>query len=265
MPDGRVEESNVMDSLVNAIVLRKMALTEGDYLLVFLSGALGRVQAVVRRASMAGPIDARFEPFTLGELSLYRRRGERIRRVHSFDILRSHAELRADLNLFCRASYLTELLDRSTVENAEAREEFALLLKAFVLMRSGGDVELVCRWFETRLLDIAGVGLDLTRCALCLTEGTERGSLSLQHGGLLCESCSPSEAPPLSPGSLTVLRRIQGTALPKLRGIRLREETMKELKDSLQTVIIQWLGTELKSVRFMETIIEPRLGQGVSL
>ena len=253
-----------MEPLVNAIVLRKRALSEGDYLVVFLVPEWGRVQAVVRRTSSAGPIDARFEPFTLGELCLYTRRGERIRRVHSFDILRSNAELRTDLDLYCHASYLTELLDLSAMENAEARDEYGLLLKSFSLLQSGGNVTLVCRWFELRLLDLAGVGLDLSRCAGCRVEEMDRGTLSLERGGLLCEGCSPPNTPVLGPGALTVLRRIDGTDDPKLRDIHLPEQTMSELKHSLQTVVTHWLGTEPKSIRFMRTIARTASGQGVT-
>lgn len=250
-----------MDQIHTAIVLRRRSLSEGDFLLVFLTKEMGRLNAVVRRRSNAGPMDARFEPFTMGELLLSPRYGENLQRVYAFDMIRAHDMLRKDLELFAQASYIAELLDLSLMESNDTQAEFFLLLKAFSLLDVGSPAELVSRWFEMRLLGMAGLRMDLSRCAVCQNLPCGKTTLSLDRGGLLCERCMDRTAPSLGLASLRILRRIHDSDTPKLQGIHLSMEIRNELRHVLQQVIVGWLGLRPKSIYFMETIS----GQGEPL
>jgi DNA repair protein RecO (recombination protein O) len=251
-----VMPSDLTSSLhqTEAIVMRTRLLGENARIITFLSPLLGRVEGVDRGhfAAMA----ARYEPFTLGELVLTSRKRGGLHSVDSFEIVQTHDALRTNLEVLCRAWYLTELVERTSQENQSAEKEFDLLLQTYGQLVTAVDPECVCRWFEIQLLRIAGVGLILDRCAVCERDMGLRMKVSLESGGILCETCSPDRTPLLSKGTIMTMRRLSMEPLARAGSVKATRKTMTEMTGALRALLASWLGELPRSVDFMDEVIQ---------
>jgi DNA repair protein RecO (recombination protein O) len=75
--------------------------------------------------------------------------------------------LREDLVRTTYASYLVELLDRFTADEDKHRGEYDLLANSLGWLEKTADILLVARYYELRLLGLAGYQPRLFRCVSC--------------------------------------------------------------------------------------------------
>jgi DNA repair protein RecO len=80
-----------------------------------------------------------------------------------------------DLAKIALGSYMLELADALTSEEAEATDAYHILARALETL-GGGTVTLALRQsFELNLLRVAGFGLDFARCRICGPDAYARG------------------------------------------------------------------------------------------
>ena len=160
-------------ALVNtdAIVLRTYNLAEADRIAVCLTRSAGLVRAVAKGARrMKSRFGAALEPFTLIRLAFYERENRELVSISTAEILKSHFNLAAQLEVSEVLAYMGELVGEFAPPH-EANEKLFRMVTACVeaLELSPASARLVLRYFEVWLLRLAGLFPDIRSCAECGT------------------------------------------------------------------------------------------------
>jgi DNA repair protein RecO (recombination protein O) len=248
---------------VEAIVIRRRDWGEADRMLTLYTREQGKIQAVAKGARKPASRKS-------GHVELFIRTRLLIARTRSIDIvtqaetIESYLPLRESLEASSLAHYFCELLDRFTGEAEADQALFDLLSLGLGWLCEADDVRLVSRYYELRLLDLAGFRPELHHCPTCgkQLEPTDCFFGPMQ-GGVLCPDCGHDrrDAIPLSLAAFKVLRYGQTRDWNRFRRLRLTPALHIEVENVLHRYLLFVLERNLKSVDFVrqlrrETTIE---------
>jgi DNA repair protein RecO (recombination protein O) len=248
---------------VEAIVIRRRDWGEADRLLTLYTRERGKIQAVAKGARK--PTSRKS-----GHIELFTRTKLLIARSRSIDIItqaetsEAYRRLRESLETSTLAHYFAELLDRFTGEAETDHALFDLLSLALAWLCEADDSRLVARYYELRLLELAGFRPELHHCPSCRKQLEPLKSyFSSAQGGVLCPTCGAGrrDAFALSLKAFKVLRYGQTHAWDQFRRLRLTSSLHAEIEKALYHYLLYVLERNLKSVEFLrqlrrEAIIE---------
>ena len=241
---------------VEAIVIRRRDWDEADRLLTLYSREQGKFQAVAKGARKPSSRKA-------GHLELFSRSRLLVARTRSIDIITQaetiepYVRMRESLESSTLAHYFAELLDRFTGESESDQGLFELLSQALMWLCEPHDASLVARYYELRLLELAGFGPELHRCPRCDRKlEPVRNYFSPSFGGVLCPECGQDrrDAFPLSLASFKVLRYGQTHTWSEFRRLRLRPELQAETENVIYRYQLFVLERNLKSADFLRQL-----------
>ena len=244
-----------------AIILRHADLGEADRLLTIFTPARGKLRVVAKGARKpASRKGGHVELFTRSTLLVARARNLDI--VSQAETVEVYRALREDLLRSTYAHYIVELLDRFTSDEQESAELYDLLADTLSRLCDAEDPALLARFYELRLLTLAGYQPRLFDCARCGKPLREIESESPPYGfdcgrgGVLCDECAPHsrEALPLSLAALKVLRHAARVEWPAFAALKLRPLVAREVEQTMQRYITYILERNLKSVEFLRTL-----------
>ncbi|MDX1613558.1 MAG: DNA repair protein RecO [Candidatus Promineifilaceae bacterium] len=236
-----------------AIILRRRDFGEADRMLTLYSRERGKIQALAKQAR---------KPQTRksGHVELFMRtnfliaRGRSIDLVTQAELIEPYTALREDLVRTTYASYLVELLDRFTAEEDADPRKYRLLSDALGWLAATDNHLLAARYYELRLLALAGYQPRLFQCVACGEAVVEQDQFfSAELGGVLCPDCHERDrrAQSISAAALKVLRYLQPRAWEAVRMLHLRRELHSELEAVMHYYLRYILERELKSVDFL--------------
>ena len=242
-----------------AICLRLFDYGESDRIVTFCTTGFGKIRGIAKGAKRSRKRFANsLEPFCLSHILFTRRGPDSLAMIDSSEVISHFPVIRADLDKTLRASYLIDLTDQFLPEDKKSEAVFGLLHAFLRLLEDQPATESLLRFFEIRLLKLAGYDPTLDRCLLC---GTPVGTASAHRffsadGGLTCLSCRPDSAGgvPLSLGTIRTLLLGRDMPVEKLGQIRLSGQSADESRQLLAHFIRHLLGRELKSLHVLNEI-----------
>ena len=179
-----------------AIILRRADLGEADRLLTIFTPARGKLRVVAKGARKpASRKSGHVELFTRSTLLIAKARNLDI--VSQAETVEAYRALREDLLRSTYAHYIVELLDRFTGDEEEGAELYDLLADTLSRLCEAENPALLARFYELRLLTLAGYQPRLFDCARCGKPLREIESESPPYGfdcgqgGVLCDECAP--------------------------------------------------------------------------
>ena len=176
-----------------AIVLRARDYAESDRIVTLLTREFGKLSGIAKGAKASRRrFERKLEPFSHVNL-FFRRRPQGqlvfITRAEPGDAMPT---LEDDLAKIALGSYMLELADALTSEEAEAADAYQLLMRALGALGGGATSLALRQAFELKLLAAAGFGLEFARCRICgLTEADGGGAVYfvIARGGIVCVRC----------------------------------------------------------------------------
>jgi len=249
-----------------AVIIKKTKLGEADRILTLYTPNLGKIQAVAKgvrrpRSKMAGHL----ELLTHSQVSLAR--GRNLDTVTGSQTIDGFFPLKSDLELISYALYIVELVEQFTADHDENRPLFELLLKTMHRLCQETDRELTLRYFELRLLDLAGYRPQLGQCVSCHRPlKPETNFFSPRAGGVLCPGCQRSQPPahPLSVDALKVLRWLQGSDEGAADRLRINRLLSRELETVMRAYLRYLLEREVRSTAWLDTLREQARPQRIA-
>ena len=239
-----------------AIILKKIKLGEADRILTLYTPDLGKIRAVARgtrrpRSKLAGHLELLIH----SQVSLAR--GRNLDTVTGSQTINSFLPLKADLQLTSYALYAAELVDQFAADHVADKPLFHLLLDTMKRLCQPGDMELVLRYFEIRLLQEAGYRPQLQQCVSCKQPlQPVINSFCPGSGGMLCPNCQHSQplARPISVNALKVARFLQSGDYETVSKLRMNTELSREMEGIMRSHINYLLEREVKSVAWLDTL-----------
>lgn len=248
--------SRVRSHRVEAVVLRHSDWGEADRLLWLFTRELGKLRVIAKgvrkpRSRKAGHL----EPFT--RVSLLLAWGREMYIVTQAEAVDTYLALREDLVRVGYASYVVELLDRFTYEEGENRALYRLLTETLERLNTEPDPAFSVRYYELRLLDLAGFRPQLFHCVRCQAEiKPEDQYFSAEHGGVLCPRCGLGMhgVRPVSMPALKILRHFQRSSYAEARRAHLSANVDRELENLMSYYLTYLLERNLNSPAFLRQV-----------
>lgn len=239
-----------------AIVLRRVNFGEADRMLTLFSKEYGKIRALAKGAR---------KPQTrkTGHVELFMRtnfliaRGKNIDIVTQAEMIEAYPKLRGDLVRTTYASYVVELIDQFTGEGDRDLTKYQLLAEALEWFSTAEDLMLTARYYELRLLALAGFQPQLFQCAFRGEEILEQDQFfSAEIGGLLCPDCQSADprSRAISAAAVKVLRYLQTRPWDTVRVLHLRTQLNRELESAMHYYLSYILEKNLKSVDFLRRL-----------
>ncbi len=183
-----IEESSA------AIVLRARDYSESDRIVTLLTRDFGKLSGMAKGAKASRKrFERKLEPFS--HVMLYFRR-----RPNGQLVFVTRAEASPDLTPFAieddlakiaLGSYMLELADAFTSEEAEAHGAYRVLTEALEAVSAGRATLALRQAYELRMLHWAGYGLDFARCRQCTDGISQSAYFIVSRGGMVCARCRP--------------------------------------------------------------------------
>jgi DNA repair protein RecO (recombination protein O) len=260
MPPPRVYKTE-------AIVLRQRKLGEADKIITLYTPNFGKLEAVAKgvrrpKSRLAGHLEV------LTYTSAMLAQGRNLDVVTQAQAIESFASLRDDLHRLSRALYAAEVVDRFSPEGAESYHIFQLLLGTLRRLAAGAAADIVLRYFEMQLLNLAGFQPQMQHCLGCRKPLTPVPNyFSPAAGGVLCPSCGSGTASsrPLSVSALKVMRLLQQGAIGDVLRVRIGSSLAREVEFHLRVYVIHVLERDVRSVAFIDRLRREGVGEPVGV
>ena len=243
-----------------AIVLRARDYSESDRIVTLLTRHFGKLSGIAKGAKASRRrFERKLEPFS--QVALYFRR-----RPHGQLVFITRAErgetaapiIEDDLAKIALGSYMLELAEALTSEEAEAADAYHVLLDALDALGNGPATLAMRQAYEMRLLRAAGFGLEFAHCRLCATTGTEGGGavyFVVARGGVVCTRCrpqAPEGAVRMAAASAIALARIAAAPWPEAAAL---SHSGADGALGIARFLASIIDRKLRSVEFLDKMI----------
>lgn len=247
-----------------AIVLRARDYSESDRIVTLLTREFGKLSGIAKGAKASRRrFERKLEPFS--QVNLFFRR-----RPHGQLVFITRAEpgdsrppaIEDDLAKIALGSYMLELADALTSEEAEAVASYHLLVRALETLGKGAANLAIRQAFELNMLRAAGFGLEFARCRICAEaeNGTEREAAAavyfvVSRGGIVCARCRPQ-----APEGAVRLAVVNAGALAMLGSAPIEDAAVLAAAGSdgalaIARFIASILDRRLRSVEFLDSLL----------
>lgn len=172
------------------IVLKAVRYEENDVILTLFTRKLGKIAALAKGAKKnKSSLLPSSQLFSYSNFTL-KKQGNMYRVVQA-DIIKSFYDLSYDIEAFSYSTYITKLVESSTVENQTNNRLFVLLAQTLYLYTQENiDKKFITHAFELKFLDYIGFKPVVNMCISCQSRKIENSVFNVYEGGILCENCS---------------------------------------------------------------------------
>ncbi len=243
-----------------AIILSRRDFGESDRLLTLFTPERGKIRAIAKGARKPqAKLSGHVELFARSDLMIHR--GRNLDIISQAELIEPYLGLREDLRRSAYANYVAELLDRFTAdEDVSQRELFDLLDGTLSRVADAADPRLAARFYELRLLDLAGFRPELMACVLTRAELLpEAQFFSYEEGGVVSRAAAAqlgSALLSLEIETLKILRHLQRSAgdYDRVASLRLSRAQHAGVERILLGYIAHLLESKLQSVDFIRRL-----------
>ena len=240
-----------------AIVMRRVDHGEADRLLTLYTREFGKLKAIAKgsrkpQSRKTGHV----ELFMRTQFLLAAGRGAYYIATQA-DGEEPYEALRHDLVRTTYAAYAVELLDKFTGDEDKNVTLYELLSDGISRFAHEENLLLAARYYELRLLSIAGFQPQLFRCV-------ESGELieqedqffSAELGGFLRpdQRHADRRSKPITAGAVKVLRYLQTRSWDTVQSLQLRTPLHRELEAILHYYLVYHLERSLRSTDFLHRL-----------
>ena len=205
------------------LVLRVDPFSKTSHWVVWLTPDYGLVTTLAKgvqkpRSALLG----QFDVFYTCEIIYHGRSAFSLAGLRECAPTATRERFRSDWRAAGCASYLCDLVARTSLPGGEPSRIWALLTKALDCLQEQGANALLPRWFEIKLLQAIGLAPQLRRCSGCKSQldVTARGMrFSPARGGMLCARCAERAGARrfvIPPDVLAMMRAWQASESPTI-------------------------------------------------
>lgn len=231
---------------VDGIIIKAMAYGEGHRIFTFYSREEGKFSALARGVKKAkSKLSGHLQLGNRCDLQLVR--GKSLDTVSQAVARETYPHLREQAGLYLYACYFMELLNDFVLERVPDEELFTLF-DAVLKGLKDQDPAVLARFFELRLLTLAGYGPDFSHCAACGNE-LKSGFLNPRFHGIVCAQCgSGYEA---TPKVLFALSYLTNTEMGLAGRLKMDPDTAKTVARVTKTLIETSLEKKVKALEIL--------------
>jgi DNA repair protein RecO (recombination protein O) len=242
-----------------AIVLRARDYAESDRIVTLLTRDFGKLSGIAKGAKASRRrFERKLEPFS--HVTLFFRR-----RPHGQLVFITRAEagdlpplaLEDDLARFALGSYMLEVTEALTSEEAEAAAAYRVLAESLQSLTVTRATHAARQGFELAILSASGFGLEFSRCRACdaPVDPSEYAYFIAARGGVVCPRCRPAAletAVRLTPASISALLRLNTANVTDYATLN---HGGIDGAEALARFLASVLGRKLRSAAFLDAML----------
>jgi len=239
----------------DAIVLRSLKHSESSVILNVFTESQGRISLLAkgaRKAKQHVPLDS----FSLINTVFRSKASREIQLLTSVELINPFLRIRDDLQAIYIAVSMCELVLKTT----EPCDSNLLLFKYFTdslegLNKARANYRNYLYFFNIKLLEAIGFGLDLKKCVKCSGSigSTDNGSLKLhfESGGLICGKCDPGDIKManIQPEAFKALLYLDTQPLDRIGRLKISISAGKQLEG----LLLAYLKYHIENFRALKT------------
>lgn len=238
------------------VVLKTQDYKENDKLVWIYTESLGKVSTIAKGAKKG---NSKFTsptlPFSFSNFILYKGRSLYI--INEAEVIHSFQEFMEDLETITYCSYLNELVDIALVDGEVNFNVFKDLVTTYYLIKNKvGDIEVLIRAFEIKLIFNTGYAMDLSHCSKCSEKILMSNYISIANYGAICTKCSRENCIKISNSTYNILRYIINSPLEKIYRLNVSKNSKLELYKLSQAFILEVYSRKPKSLEMFNYIIK---------
>lgn len=242
---------------VDAFVLRHRDWGEADRIITIYAREIGKARVVVKGARKIMSRKAgHLEPFSLVRMQLSKTSDLPI--LTQVDTIKSNQELRENLEAISAASYIAELVEKFTQEEQDDELGlYKLIADTFDRICQPEKIWYATRFFEARLLGLAGYRPEFFQCVECRAEIIQEDQFFAPlMGGVVCAKCGSNKPGmwKLSAKTLKYLRHFQRASFSEYTKAKLDEGERQLVETFSQNYFKYLLERNLNTPDFMRSI-----------
>lgn len=240
-------------------VLRTLSYSESDLIVTFYSHDFGKFKGIAKGAKRSKKRFANvFEPFSLTDIIFTRKNRDMLAFIEACEIVDHYHAVRQDMEKTLIASYFIDLMDHFSPEGKKNEKMFELLQVFLDMLGREKSSDSIVRFFEMRLLKLAGFEPALERCIVCKTPVTNGSSyyFHAHEGGIKCSACAKPQRyeETVSAGAVRALLLGKDMDIDKIKLFTLTDSLARESRGILVGFIHHVLGREVKSLKVLEQV-----------
>lgn len=230
---------------------------EKDKLVKIFTESAGKQMFYVRNAHSANnPLTAAVQPYTeatyIGKFN-----SEGLSFLNSVKEVHPFKNIQGDIFLAGFASYMTSLADAAIEDKVYDPNLYTFLHQALQMLDSGNDAEVITNIFEIQILQRFGISIDWEKCVIC---GQSQGAFdySPTYNGLLCQKHWEKDPHRYhaDPKAIHFMRLFSQIPYEKIHSIKLRPDTKKAIRLTIDAIYDDYVGLHLKSKKFLDQMSE---------
>lgn len=215
-----------MDVTTKAVAISATDYKESDKYVLLYSLEYGKI-SVLARGIRKATAKLRFaaDQFCFGNYELAQT-GDRFT-LKTCEQLESFYSLREDVVTYYAACTIAESLMNYTEEGQSEPTLFVETLKALEALSCGTEPLLVVLRYLLKFFEIGGIKLQLNSCVVC-GRSDKRYFLSLQRGGLVCDTCREIDDIAVSLRAHSCCKMVENIDYSRIANINVSNDIVKE-------------------------------------
>jgi DNA repair protein RecO (recombination protein O) len=188
-----------------------------------------------------------------GDYTLYKGKGAWF--MNEGIIIDSFQNLLKDLESIAYSSYICELIDLTLTDEEVNRDVFQDAIKCMYLMKNNvGDIEVIARAFEIKIIKYAGYNIILNRCTKCGKSIKMSKYFDIKNLGAVCDSCGDNMTLGISGKCYSAMVFLSNLSIENIYKVNLNEQIKKELY-KINNILISEVGVRKpKSLEILKLI-----------
>lgn len=234
----------------DGIILKISKTGESDRICTLLTRDRGVIRAFAKCAERPkNKLHSSTNLFCYGRFSFFE--GRDSLRISECKLQENFYNLGRDIESLSLASYFSELIIYTVMEEVESESYLRLLLNTLYFLSLGEkDKTALKSIFELRLSVILGYAPDIVACKSCGKFRSAVMYFNVKNGALYCEKCKVPGSVPCSESVVNALRHIVLSDLRSLFTLKADGETNKTLSLICEKYILNILGRTPSSLVF---------------
>lgn len=240
-----------------ALIVKRRDFGEADRLLTIITPRHGKLDVIAKGARKpTSTKTGHVELFTRADMLIHQ--GRELGLVTQVEMVAPYLPLREDLQRGAYASYAAELLDRFTgAADEDAGELFTLFDETLERLSHDDDPRLAIRYYEIRLLDLAGFRPELNECVFSREKvEPEDQFFSFVEGGVVrpAHAAHSASLVSLPVTTLKLMRHMQRSPYTQVKSLKISPALHNDVERVLLGYIVFLLEQKLQSVDFIRRI-----------